>query len=476
MNVRTTTDRDDGTVLPIVLVSLVVFTLIVIGVARLTMTGLRYGAVVEQRADLLAAADGGMRFGVERLRNFEDLCTTGVGAGGLTTSFPPRINDADTVVTCRRVGASISDMQGWGVMVTGSNVPSDQDLFVVQGAGGSSKEEKRLRGPVYIADPNRIDLRADLIIEDGDLWYTVSDCTSPPFVGDDALTFDPDFLRGPSCSELPWTALFSPPTADVPTADALMTAAPPDDFSFNGCRVFNPGRYVGPLELADGNYFRSGDYYFEDVDLELFDRTAVFGFPSGSGDVQRVSLDSGCQAALDYDRVNSGERGGATIWLGGDSKITVDTGGELEIFRRFHAEAYLSIVVVEANGIGFRPSTNSYLASSSIDWILETKSGNTNDTAVHGIIWAPHSKITLGNVTNAAVGQLIGGVAVAQLDVQASASAEEFAIGVEGTPIETVLVLESTAVSEGLSTTIRAVVQFRPDSRQLAVKSWRVVD
>ncbi|MGA1074634.1 MAG: type IV pilus modification PilV family protein, partial [Ilumatobacteraceae bacterium] len=136
MNVRTTTDRDDGTVLPIVLVSLVVFTLIVIGVARLTMTGLRYGAVVEQRADLLAAADGGMRFGVERLRNFEDLCTTGVGAGGLTTSFPPRINDADTVVTCRRVGASISDMQGWGGMVTGAHVPSDQDLFVVPGAGG----------------------------------------------------------------------------------------------------------------------------------------------------------------------------------------------------------------------------------------------------------------------------------------------------------------------------------------------------
>ena len=82
----------------------------------------------------------------------------------------------------------------------------------------------------------------------------------------------------------------------------------------------------------------------------------------------------------------------------------------------------------------------------------------------------------MGNVTNAAVGQLIGGVVIAQLDAQASNSAEAFAIGVEGTPIETHFLLESTAVKDGLSTTIRAVVQYRPDGRQLAVNSWRVAD
>ncbi|MEY2959840.1 MAG: hypothetical protein RLZZ01_2408 [Actinomycetota bacterium] len=468
--------RDRGNVLPIVLVSLVVFTLIVIGVARLTTTGLRYGAVVERRADLLAAADGGLRYGIERLRNFEDLCTTDVGDGGFTTIFPPRINDADTTVTCTRVGVEIADIQGWGVLVTGSNVPAGQAVFLVRGAGNSSVEEKRLRGPVYVVDPDRIDLQSKLIIEDGDLWFTTADCADAPIVVDPALTFDPDFLRGPSCSELPWTALFEPPTADVPTAQALMPADAPDDFSFSGCRVFGPGTYSGPVGLADANYFRSGDYYFEDVDFELFNQSAVFGFPSGSGDVQRVSIGDGCQAALDYDRANSGERGGATLWLGGDSTITIDTGGELEIFRRFHTEAYLSIVVVETNGIGFEQNTNSFRTSSSIDWVFETKSGNTNDAAVHGIVWAPYSKLTLGNVTNAAIGQLIGGVAVGQLDVQASASADEFAIGVEGTPIETELLLESTAVKEGASTTIRAVVQFRPDSRQLAIVSWRVVD
>jgi hypothetical protein len=471
-----TEDRDAGNILPIVLVSLVVFTLIVIGVARLTTTGLRYGAVVERRADLLAAADGGLRYGVERLRNFEDLCTTGVGDGGFTTIFPPRINDADTTVTCTRVGAAIADIQGWGVMVTGANVPSGQAMFVVRGAGGSSVEEKRLRGPVYVADPDRIDLQSNLIIEDGDLWYTTADCGNPPVIDEPALTFDPDFLRGPSCSELPWTALFQPPTADVPTSDALESAAAPDDLSFNGCRVFSPGSYSGTIPLAGANYFRSGDYYFDDVDFELFNQSAVFGFPSGSGDVQRVSMGAGCQAALDYDRANSGERGGATLWLGGDSTISIDTGGEFEIFRRFHGEAYLSIVVVETNGIGFEQNTNSYRTSTSIDWVFETTSGNTNDAAVHGVLWAPYSKISLGNVTNAAVGQLIGGVAVGQLDVQASASADEFAIGVEGTPIETELLLESTAVKDGISTTIRAVVQFRPDSRQLAIVSWRVVD
>ena len=79
-------------------------------------------------------------------------------------------------------------------------------------------------------------------------------------------------------------------------------------------------------------------------------------------------------------------------------------------------------------------------------------------------------------MTNAAVGQLIGGLAIAQLDAQASNSASAFSIGIEGNPVETNFLLQSTATKSGRSTTIRAVVQFRPDSRQLAMNSWRVAD
>jgi hypothetical protein len=152
----------------------------------------------------------------------------------------------------------------------------------------------------------------------------------------------------------------------------------------------------------------------------------------------------------------------------------VDTGGELEIFRRQQNETYMSVYALTANGAGFVPSTASYRVATSIDWILETKSGNTNDIAIHGLFWAPYAKMSLGNVTNAAVGQLIGGLAIAQLDAQASNSASAFSIGIEGNPIETNYLLQSKATKDGQSTTIRAVVQFRPDSRQLAINSWRV--
>src|SRR5688572_23459825 len=90
---RTLTDRDSGAILPLVLVTTVVFTMIVLAVANLVTTGLRYGHVVEDRADRLAAADGGLRYGIERLRNMGDLCTTAAGSGGgFTKLFPPEIN------------------------------------------------------------------------------------------------------------------------------------------------------------------------------------------------------------------------------------------------------------------------------------------------------------------------------------------------------------------------------------------------
>ena len=476
---------DDGAILPMVLVATIVFTLIVCAVAGLVTTGLRYGRVVEERADRLAAADGGLRYGIEKLRNMGDLCTTRAGTGGgYTTIFPPEINGATTEVTCRRVGNDISDIQGWGAVITGGNVPSGQDMFLLKGAGGATTDNvKTFRGPVYVADPTRMDFQAKLIIEDGDLWYSHSDCdgTLPaiPEVDTGYLTFDPSFLRGPSCEELPWDGLFKSPSGNLPTAQALAVPLPYADVSYasGDCRIFYPGKYAAALDLATNNYFVSGDYYFENVDFTLTQKTATFGFPSGSGDSQKVAAPE-CEDAMIFDQNTSGERGGATIWLGGSSHFMIDTGGELEIFRRQQNETYLSVYAVGANGTGFVRSNYSFKVSTSIGWILETKSGNTNDVAIHGLWYSPYSKMALGNVTNAAVGQLIGGLAIAQLEAQASNSADSFAIGIEGNPIETHFLLISTATLDGRSTSIRAVVQFRPgdDTRPLAINSWRVAD
>src|SRR4051812_5789059 len=99
--------RDEGAILPIVLVISTVCAMIVIALATYVTTDLRYANVVEERADRLAAADGGLRYGVEQLRNFHGqlgaLCGTGIATGGgYTQQFPPVINGATTTVTCRR--------------------------------------------------------------------------------------------------------------------------------------------------------------------------------------------------------------------------------------------------------------------------------------------------------------------------------------------------------------------------------------
>jgi hypothetical protein len=475
--------RDRGGVLPLVLVATITFSLVVASLAGYVAAGLRYGNVVEARADRLAAADGGLRYGIERLRNFQTLCTTGAGAGGgYTTVFPPEINGATTEVTCRRIGNAFSDVQGWGVVVTGAHVPSSQPLFITRGAGGATNNVKTFNGPLYVADPTRLDLAANLKVKDGDMWYSSDNCDVPVYVSEidsGRLTFEPSFLRGTLCVPQRWdSGLFNAPTAIVPTGFAMAVPAAADSTSFPGCQVFSPGRYVGPLPLGPNNYFKSGDYYFEDTDLRLFNQSLLAGFPSGSGDSAKVSMPE-CNAAMVHDQTTSGERGGATFWLGGTSKIDVDTGGRLEIFRRQQAETYLSVVALDRNGtvgaIPFRANTNSFQVSTVINWLIETKSGNTNDASFHGLVWAPYSKLSLGNITNAANGQILGGLVIGQLDTQASNSAQAFSIGIEGNPIEARLLLESTATKDGNSTTIRAVVQYRPDFKELAVNSWRVV-
>lgn len=467
---RRTSGSDEGVVLPLVMVCAFLMGTIVVALAGYVTTDLRYSQIVENRADRLAAADGGLRYGVENLRNFKTLCTTKAGTGGgFTTIFPPTINGAQAEVTCRRVGTGLSDVQGWGVVVTGEGVPAGQPYFTTKGAGGSGGNVKTFSGPVYINDPTRIDLKARLKIENGDLWYTNSNCDTEVVIDEVTsgyLEFSPDFFRGPTCTELTWQGgLFSPPTAVTPTAASLAVPAPVNNSNPN-CRVFSPGKYTS-ITLGNDNYFKAGDYYFENVYFDVTSTTAIFGFPKGAGDAQKIAS-TACSIPMTNDAAGGGA-GGATIYLGGSSKIYVGNQGELEVFRRKQNETFLGLVAVSSSGGGYTANTAGWN-----DWILETKSGSNNDVAIHGLFWAPRAGMSLGNITNAANGQLLGGVVLANMDTQASASASAFAIGIEANPVDVKLLLVSTAEKGGQTTAIRAVVQFRPDTGELAVNSWRV--
>ena len=460
-------DRDEGSILPMVLVASVVLSAVVVALAGYVSAGLRYATIVEDRADRLAAADGGLRYGIERLslQSYAG-CFTALGNAGYQIPFPAVVNESQVTVTCRKAGVGFGDIQGWAIVITGEGAPAGEWNLHSQGGNG---KQKLLGGPVYVSDPAKIQLQAAVEIEDGDLWYSDSaaDCADienrPPGVPAN-LTFTPA-LRGMLCLDQPWASLYTAPAISVPVnAPAAATK------NASGCTVWSPGKYTTKPALGSNNYFKAGEYYFENVDLEI-DQTVVAGWADFAryGDQQFVE-NARCASAVAADQA-SGSLPGATFYLGGTSRISINK-GKLEVLRRKQGTSLVSVHALDASGTGYLRST--------LGWnqdLLSTKSGSPNqDMVIHGLAWAPRAQLTFGNVTNVASGQLVGGAVFSRIDLQSSASASNFVIRVESSPIPVTVVLDAKATKKGQSTTMRAVVQISDDGIETAINSWRVVD
>ncbi len=450
--------------LPMAMFLGIILAFVVTATATYSATTLRYSRVVEDRADRLAAADGGMRYAMEKLRLFQTLCTTKVAANGYTTVVPPSINGATISVTCDRVGTLLADIQGWAIVVTGAGVPSGSAIFKTQGGNGMTKS---FGGPVFVADKDRLDMGAPAEIKDGDLWYSKSLCPTPaPDVTITNLSFSPDFLRGGLCTTQTWTTLFSAPT--LPTVPGVPLAPVT---TASGCKVFFPGKYTSAPVTAPENYMVSGNYYFEDVTWNITD-TVVAGAADTAANGDGRFLTSNACAGIDKQPGFEGTGSGATFILGGSSRIYVGVKGGLEILRRRQGTVAVSVQAVDTTGGGYLASTVDYASGASI---YESKSGNNSDVAIHGLWWTPNGKVVLGNVTNTANGQFLGGVVGAYVEVQASASVSALNIRVETSPYVGKVLLVSTATKNGKSNSIRAIVDFQPDTGFLAINSWRVV-
>lgn len=460
--------RDEGAVLPLVLVMSLVLAVVIGALASYVAVGLRFGGVVEDRADRLAAADGGLRYAIERLQNSAYAgCLTNLGNTGYTIDFPVQVNGADVDVTCRKGASGIGDIKAWAIIVTGQGVPAGQWMLQSQSGGGV---QKLLGGPVWVTDPSRTDLKAPVTIEDGDIWYYRSDCTNPSVSIDPDLTFTPAY-RGPICVNQPWSTVYSAPTVgSFPSVTDLARTNQPGVVDANGCTVFSPGRYTTMPALGTNTYFKAGNYYFEDFTFDIRQSTVTAGWADASryGDQQFIP-NAPCAPAINAD-ATSGSAPGATFYLGGSAKIEIDVQGSLEILRRLQGNSLVSIQALRTTTVNYKASTLGYNED-----VIYTKSGNNTDLAIHGLLWAPRAQLTFGNVTNRANGQLLGGAAIARIVLQASASASSFIIRVESSPIPYELRIDATATKNGQSTTMTAVVQV-DDQGTTAVNSIRVRD
>ena len=466
---------DRGALLPLTLVVTVVVSAVVLSLVGYTSANLRYGRVVEDRADRLSAAEAGMRHVLEKVQINGLLCSTNAGNGaGIDIEIPDRISGADVSVNCRKVDGTLSNITSWAVVVTGEGLPAGEKGFITTTGNGKTKV---FGGPSFVADPSLMGIEAPLEIRDGDLWTTDPSCsrggqfsssTPSPSWGD--LTFSPA-NRGLWCTEQEWDDLFLEPR--VPSSlSALPLNPPPVDVGT--CRVFRPGRYTTKPAFGANNYLRSGDYVFQGTgEMNIKQMTITAGRQGVAGDQQEIE-----NPACDAYRDNQDVPTGATFYMSGNSRFTMQAGGALEILRRQHDDDFVSIHAL---------SSGAPWPASTLDWttpVLASDPGNGKQLAVHGQVWAPRTTIEFGEVASSAVAQLSGGVVVARLAAAASASVSGFVIQVQGSPQQDKFTFTAHAEKNGV-TEVRVVAQLRFSSPpsgigvgtwEMAMNSWRVCE
>ena len=291
----------------------------------------------------------------------------------------------------------------------------------------------------------------------------------------------------------------------------------------NGCRVFPPGRYITP-PAANGTevYFNSGDYLFDfraparigtgsfeslpsgslaqsEFYLNATNTTAGKGNPDPDGDPATsdgftpLLSNPECGGAVAAD--TSGEYG-VTFYFARSSHIALDQQARIEIMPRDKGVAgaplYVSIHALcdraadsswcTRTPAGIVPSDRQAPGGSPGDpalvWI---KAGNNSEIVANGLIYAPRAEMHFKNVSNDAEVRIRGGMVVARATIDASASAENFEIGVGSQDVDVDLTLVATGTdAQGGVTTITSDVELHYDETliedRLDVLNWRVCE
>ena len=189
-----------------------------------------------------------------------------------TRPFPQPINGAIGHRQLQGDGSGAATTRRLGPRRHGRGRPNDGSALL--DIDNSSLVE--IGGPVYLQNPARTVLKKTVQIVDGDLWHpntlcAESDPTNPAIqyksstLSISKLTYSAG--RGPYCINRTWQQLFGAgPTisSNVATMQANIAAWNPP-YTVNGsCRVFSPGYYTS-LNLGASNYFRSGEYVFDNI-------------------------------------------------------------------------------------------------------------------------------------------------------------------------------------------------------------------
>jgi hypothetical protein len=300
---------------------------------------------------------------------------------------------------------------------------------------------------------------------------------------------------------------------------------PTDGDTTPSCRVFYPGRYVRPpVVKVNPNmdaYFKTGDYLFDFRNVETTAPASLAALPLADERVDEAEflvdnttviagkLDTSITSptlvnhsdCLDAQNADTGF--GATFYMSGMGHILVEAGGALEIMPRNQGTAtdpnYIAIHAlcdrvaaaawctrspVASTGSPAPSSLTAPSPSNGTDAnsynIVYTHAGQPASMVVNGMIYAPMAELELENASQSAQARFKGGLVLARATLQASASAQNFEIGVTLQDIDFGFRLTATGTDqEGRSTRIASVLDYTygdPYATAVEVKSWRVCE
>ena len=272
--------RDDGSVLPLVLVLMVVAGLIVIPLLGYTMSVFRSNRVVSDRTGAVEAAKGGVRMAVGDPRNVFLTCD----GGGDLTSPDPYINKLAVAVSCSEID-EVGPLEALGYEVPIGAVAMQLGETVPAEFSGDRRQSTPV--PPYPASSD---------------WW----------LGQQSSTATDGTIWMPNLPILPGTL-----RTNIPFIMPVAT--------YGDCKVFFPGRYDQALTVTGNVYFASGVYYFEKPVTVAGNANVVVGFgleelpnPDCSDDIQVA-------ANVEGDPGTFGISGGGATWVfGRDGRLIVD--------------------------------------------------------------------------------------------------------------------------------------------------------
>ncbi len=350
---------DEGTILVMVLVMMVIGALIVLPVLVYTMTVFRAGTVQTNKAEAVELARGGTWVALSNQESLYDLC--GVASVPPAPPSPPvalpqSLSNVST--TCQVVQTE--------TLRPVAEIPFH--LALVQ---------SDVTVPAQIADP-------------------INDYPSPNSTAIDPADFDawldaPDWSSDPLAGKV-WVPQLPVQATSTGTRDTTMIPGYEDPlYAGQTCRVFFPGTFNAQIDIDTPTYFTSGVYYFTQP-IVLHNGADVVVGNGGAGGCT-TDFEAIASAVAVPDPLNMSGYGG-TFVLGDDARIIVDDSTPADGDIRFA----MNQRIVSPDETSVAASLNVSIVS--VNGTHEPLSGPEvlgDDLIVPGVIHVPASTVDTGD-------------------------------------------------------------------------------